>query len=529
MMSKDHILFGDDIRNKLLNGANKLADAVASTLGPRGQNVILYRRGADPVITKDGVSVARVVELDDDYEQAAVEVLRQAALETEKTSGDGTTTSTVLARAILTSAQKHIAAGASSTDIKRGIDLAVDAIVDKISDMSQPVSSEEEIKHVATVSANGDDTIGSLIAEAVSSAGKDGAITIEESRSLKTSLDIVEGYSFDGGYVSPQFITDERRGTVDYKDALILVTDSTLDNVDELLPILEVVARDGRPFVIVAEEIEGQLLAALIINRMRNNMKIAAVKAPRYGEERRSILEDLATITGAKFVSKDSGMRLKDVKLKHLGTSKKVEISKFHTTMVDGNTDYDSLDERIEMLRAQVEETEDIHEASRIQDRVTRLSSAVAIIRVGGATEIEVTEKKHRVEDALEAVKSAQEDGVVPGGGTALLKAANDVEVETVNPDQIRGAQSLLESCYAPIMQILKNAEVSSDIVINSLSYDDHEKNVGFNVRSEKFEDLIESGVIDPAKTVKCALQNAASAAGTLLTTNCAVLKKGGD
>jgi len=528
-MSEDHILFGDDIRQKLLSGANKLADAVASTLGPRGQNVILYKRGSDPVITKDGVTVARIVELDDDYEQAAVEVLRQAALETEKTSGDGTTTSTVLARAILTTAQKHIAAGSSSTDIKRGIDLAVDAIVERISQMSQPVSSEEEIQHVATVSANGDASIGSLIAEAVSAAGKDGAITIEESRSLQTSLDVVEGYSFDGGYVSPQFITDDRRGTVEYRDALILVTDGTLDNVDEMLPILEVVARDGRPFVIVGEEIEGQLLAALIINRMRNNMKIAAVKAPRYGEERRNILEDLSVTTGATFVSKDSGLRLKDVKLNHLGTAKRVEISKYNTTMVDGNTDYSALDERIEMLKTQVKETDSIHDATKIQDRITRLSSAIAIIRVGGATEIEVTEKKHRVEDALEAVKSAQEDGVVPGGGTALLKAANNIEVEPANEDQLRGVQSLLEACFAPITQILKNAEVSSDIVINSLSYDDHEKNTGFNVRTEKFEDLIETGVIDPAKTVKCALQNAASAAGTLLTTNCAVLRKGGE
>ncbi len=528
-MSKDYILHGDDIRQKLLSGANKLADAVASTLGPRGQNVILYKRGLPPVITKDGVSVARVVDLEDDYEQSAVEVLRQAALETEKTSGDGTTTSTVLARSILLGAQKHIAAGASSTDLKRGIDLAVDKVVEKIDEMSQPVSSEEDIRHVATVSANGDEAIGSLIAQAVAAAGKDGAITIEESRSLDTSLDVVEGFSFAGGYVAPQFITDERRGTVEYRDVLVLVSDATLDTVDEMLPILEVVARDGRPFVIVAEEIEGQMLAALIVNRMRNNMKIAAVKVARYGEERRSMLEDLATITGATFVSKDSGVRLKDVKLKHLGTAKKVEIGKYHTTVADGNTDYDALDERVSRLTAEIEQTPTVTEAERIQERITRLSSAISVIRVGGATEIEVTEKKHRVEDALEAVRSAQEDGIVPGGGTALLKAANNIEIEPRTQDQLRGAQALLESCFAPITQILNNAEISADIVINSLSHDDHDKNVGFNVRSEKFENLIETGVIDPAKTVKCALQNAASAAGTLLTTNCAVLRKGGE
>ena len=528
-MSKDHILFGDDIRQKLLNGANKLADAVASTLGPRGQNVILYKRGADPVITKDGVSVARVVELDDDYEQAAVEVLRQAALETEKTSGDGTTTSTVLARAILTAANKHIAAGASSIDVKRGIDLAVDAICERITEMSQPVSSEEEIRHVATVSANGDEAIGTLIASAVDAAGKDGAITIEESRSLETSMDVTEGFQFEGGYVSPQFVTDERRGVVDYRDCLVLVTDEALDNVEEMLPILEVVARDGRPFVIVAEEIEGQLLAALIINRMRNGMKIAAIKAPRYGEERRSIIEDLALVTGATLISKDSGIQLKNVKLENLGNAKRIETSKHHTTVADGQTDYDELEKRMELLKAQLEQTESLHEAERIQERITRLSSGVAVIRIGGATEIEVTEKKHRVEDALEAVRSAQEEGIVAGGGTALLKAANNIEIEPANQDQLRGAQTLVQSCFAPINQILKNAEVSSDIVVSSLSHDDHEKNVGFNVRSEKFENLVETGVIDPAKTVKCALRNAASAAGTLLTTNCAVLRKGGE
>jgi len=296
-----------------------------------------------------------------------------------------------------------------------------------------------------------------------------------------------------------------------------------------MLPILEVAARDGRPLVIVAEEVEGQLLAALIINRMRNNMKIVAVKAPRYGEERRMLLEDLSITTGATFISKDKGIRIKDVKLQHLGSAKKVEISKYKTTVVDGSTDYDLLEKKIEALKNQVEETDSIEEAEKIQNRITRLSSAIAVIRVGGATEIEVTEKKHRVEDAMEAVRSAQEEGVVPGGGTALLKAANDLKIEPKTEDQLRGAQALIQACFAPMTQILNNADISVDIVISSLPYGEEDKNVGFNVRTEKFEDLIESGVIDPAKTVKCALQNAASAAGTLLTTNCAVLKKGGE
>ena len=528
-MSNDHILFGDDIRNKLLNGANKLADAVASTLGPRGQNVILYKRGADPVITKDGVSVARVVELDDDYEQAAVEVLRQAALETEKTSGDGTTTSTVLARAILVAANKHIAAGASATDIQRGIDKGTRAVLTEIDKISQPVSSETEIEHIATVSANGDAQIGELIASAVSAAGKDGSITIEESRSLETSMEVVEGFSFPGGFVSQKFVTDERRSTVNYRDSLILVTDATLDSLEDVLPLLEVVARDGRPLVMIAEEIEGQLLAALIINKMRNNMKIAAVKAPLYGEERRHTLEDIATITGATFISNDSGIRLRDVKLEHLGGAKKVEIGKDYTTLADGNTNFEELDQKMEALQQAVSESKDITTAERIQQRLTRLSSAISVLKVGGATDIEVQEKKHRVEDALEAVRSAQEEGIVPGGGSTLLRAAASASFSPDNQDEARGTQVLLEACYAPITQILRNAEISSDLVINSLVFDDHDPNVGFNVRTEKFEDLIESGVIDPAKTVKCALKNAASAAGTLLTTNCAVLKKGGE
>ena len=307
------------------------------------------------------------------------------------------------------------------------------------------------------------------------------------------------------------------------------MTDAALDNVDELLPILEVVARDGRPFVIVAEEIEGQLLAALIINRMRNNMKIAAVKASDYGEARRNILEDLALTTGATFISKDAGTRIKDVKLSDLGSARRIEISKTRTTIADGDTDYEALDQKIEKLKKEVEETESLREAERAQERITRLSSAISVIRVGGATEIEVTEKKHRVEDALEAVRSAQEDGVVPGGGTALLKAIKDIDIQPESQDQRSGVQALLESCMSPITQILKNAELSSDIIVNSLMYDNHEPNVGFNVRTESFEDLIQSGVIDPAKTVKCALRNAASAAGTLLTTNCAVLRKGGE
>ena len=522
----DRILFGDDIRQKLLSGANKLADAVSSTLGPRGQNVILYRRGAEPVITKDGVSVARVVELEDDYEQAGVEVLRQAALKTNTVAGDGTTTSTVLARAIMEEANRQIVAGAASIELKRGMDAAVEKILENLDEMSQPVSSEEDITHIATVSANGDKSIGTLIATAVDAAGKDGAITIEESRSLETSLDVVEGYQFQGGYVSTQFVTDHRRAAVTYSDALVLVTDETLDNIDEMLPVLEVVARDGRPFVIVAEEIEGQLLAALVMNSIRGNMKIVAIKVGSYGEERRNTLSDIALTTGATFVSKDSGLRLSKVNLGHLGTCKTVESFKNRTTLAGGGGNLKEIEKRTSALKGQIEQTESLAEAERIQKRLTQLASGIAIVRVGGATEVEVEEKKHRVEDALEAVRSAQEEGIVPGAGVALVRASEDLDIgELENNDQVLGANVIVNCTFAPMKQILENANISSDLVINNLMHLE-EKNMGLNVRTGKFEDLIEAGVIDPVKVTKTALVNAVSAAGTLLTTNCAVLRE---
>jgi|TARA_B100000085_G_scaffold242286_1_gene233560 chaperonin GroEL len=525
-MTKDNILFGDDIRQRLLSGANKLADAVASTLGPRGQNVILYKRGADPVITKDGVSVARVVELENDYEQAAVEVLRQAALETEKSSGDGTTTTVVLARDILRQAQKQLAVGVSGIEMKRGIDMAIEDIISRLDSMATPISTEEEIEHVATVSANGDQVIGKLVANAVMAAGKNGAVKIEESRSLETKLDVIEGFQISAGYVSPKFVTDHRRNAVEYGESLVLVTDHDLESLQEMLPVLEVVARDGRPCVIVSEEIGGELLASLIINRLRNGMKIAAVKAPEYGEERRAILSDIALTTGATFISRDSGIRLKDIKLEHLGTCKSVEILQGRSTFVGGATDFEELDTLIETLKEEVSNTDDLHQAEKIQNRITRLASGVAVLQVGGATEVEVEEKKHRFEDALEAVRSAQEEGIVPGGGTSLIRAAAMLEPrEFGSRGELLGYQTLVSSCYAPMKQILSNADLSSDIIISSLSQEESEVAVGFNARTEQFENLIETGVIDPVKVTKSALTNAASSAGALITTNCSVLR----
>ena len=526
----NQLLFDTEAREKLLSGAEKLGRAVSTTLGPKGQNVLLYMKGQNPVITKDGVSVARVVTLDDPLEQAGVEIVRQAAVETNNVAGDGTTTATVLACEILNRAKSYIAAGTPPLDLKRGLDSSLKNVLNAIDEMSQPIKNEEEIKHVATVSAGGDSDLGELVAEAVLAAGKDGAVTIEESKSVDTTLDVVEGFQFDAGYVSPQFVTDERRGAISYNDVLFLVTDAILDNIDEMLPILEIVARDGRPFVIIAEEVEGQLLAALIMNRMRGQMKIAAIKAPRYGEERRNMLEDIATTTGATFISKDSGVRLSQVQLSHLGTAKSVEILKSNTTIVDGGGGEEPTEKLIESLKERVESCESLHEAERLQERITRLASGVSVIRVGGATEIEMTERKHRIEDALEAVRSAQLEGVVPGGGMALCLASGRLKAPTKTPSKQQARQILFDACQEPMSKILRNAGYEPQVTlmrINAIKEQNPEITyVGLDVSSGKFKDLIKGGIIDPTKVTKTALTNAVSVAGTLLTTNCIVYKE---
>ncbi len=526
----NQLLFDAEAREKLLSGAEKLGRAVATTLGPKGQNVLLYMKGQSPVITKDGVSVARVVTLNDPLEQAGVDIVRQAAIETNNVAGDGTTTATVLACEILNKAKSYITSGTSPLDLKRGLDSGLKTVLEKIDQMSEPIKDEEDIKHVATVSAGGDTKLGELVAEAVLAAGKDGAVTIEESKSLETTLDVVEGFQFDGGYVSPQFVTDERRGAVSYNDVLYFVTDAVLDNIDEMLPLLEVVARDGRPFVIVAEEVEGQLLAALIMNRMRGQMKIAAIKAPRYGEERRNMLEDIAATTGATFISKDSGIRLSQVELAHLGTSKSIEILKYNTTIVDGGGSEENIDELIESLKDRVETCDSLNEAERIQERITRLASGVSVLRVGGATEIEMVEKKHRIEDALEAVKSAQLEGIVPGGGMALGLASVALNLPTKVPAKQQARQILYDACQEPLKKILENAGKNPDSVLLQLNQVKQQNpNVpflGLDVANDKVGDMLKMGIIDPAKVTKTALTNAVSVAGTLLTTNCIVYKE---
>ena len=505
---------GSSLSQKILTGVDTLADNVASTLGPRGRNVIIQQEGKRPIITKDGVTVAELVALDDPFENVGVQIIKQASRQTNTVAGDGTTTATVLARAILHGARKHIVAGASPIDVKREIDSTIEEYVRNLKDMARPIQSEEDIAHIATISANNDETIGKLVAKAIDCVGKDGSISVEEARSLETSLDLTEGFRFDSGYTATAFINDERRGAVVYEDPLILVADCKIDKVEDILPVLETVAREGRPLVIVASDIEGQAHAALIMNMMRGTMKIAAVKAPRYGEERRNILKDLCLSTGAVCATKSTGLKLKDIKLEHLGTCKKIDILKGWTTVVGGSGNYEEVDKQIENLKVELEQTDNLRECERIQERITRLASGVAVIKVGAATEIEMIEKKHRIEDALEAVRAAQLEGVVPGGGVALVRARR--------PSKGYGSV-VYEAAAAPLLQMAWNAGESPDVILDKVQRS--KGNRGWDFKAAKMTDMIESGIIDPVKVTITALVNAASAAGTLITTNHAIIE----
>jgi len=513
-----------ELHKKILEGVDILADNVASTLGPRGRNVILQQKGKRPITTKDGVTVAKFVELDDPMQNVGAQILKQASEQTNSKAGDGTTTSTVLARAILTQAQRYLIAGVSPIELKRGIDKAVEAIVEKLEDMSSPIASEEDIAHIATISANGDRTIGKLISMAVDQAGKDGAISIEEARSLETSLDVTEGFIFDSGYLAGAFVTDERKNAVVYDDPLLLVTDHKIEHVEDILPILEIVAREARPFIIVAENVEGQALAALIMNAARGTMKVAAIKAPRYGEERRAMLHDLALSTGATYVSRVSGMKLRDVKLESLGSATKIESYKNRTTIAGGTGDWEQIEERIETYKEELNQTDSMHECERIQERITKLASGIAVIRVGAATEIEMVEKKHRIEDALEAVRSAQLEGIVPGGGTALIRAVQSLEVDVETEDQRLGVEIIKRAIEDPIRQMALNAGTSPDIVVSSVEQESF--GYGWDFANNVLTNLMEDGIIDPVKVTRCALQNAASVAGALITSNHAIVEE---
>tara|TARA_R110002110_G_scaffold168693_5_gene370330 strand:+ start:800 stop:2377 length:1578 start_codon:yes stop_codon:yes gene_type:complete len=513
------------LQQKIITGANKLADNVASTLGPRGRNVLLQEKDQQPFITKDGVTVAAFVACEDPFENAAVQIIKQAAVETNNSAGDGTTTATVLARAILRESQRFIASGVSPTELQRGINLAAKEVARNLKDVATPVTSLDDIEHVATISANNDRSIGKLISLAVDRVGQDGSITIEESRSLETSLDVTEGFKLNAGYCAGAFVTDERRSVMHHDEPLILVTDYKISAVEQVLPVLEMIAREGRPLVIVAEDIEGQALAALIMNAMRGTLKIAGIKAPHYGEERRNTLDDLAASTGATFITRESGIKLANVEMRHLGSAKFIESGKHQTTIVGGNCDVETIDTRIETLKATIEQTESLQEAALIQNRIVRLASGVAVIRVGGSTEVEMTERKHRVEDALEAVKSAQEEGVVPGGGTALLRASRSIVIVTGDgtSDQGLGAIVVQKACEEPIRQMALNAGESPDLIVSEVLVSD--EGFGWNFRTKELVCLATAGIIDPVKVTRVALQNAASCAGTLITTNFGIIQ----
>jgi len=515
---------GRSLHDKLLEGIDLLADNVASTLGPRGRNVIISDQTGIPVITKDGVTVARSVFVEDPAQNAGVQIIKQAAIQTCDDAGDGTTTSTVMAREIFTKAQQYLAAGVSPVELKRGIDLAVVKLVDKLKKSSTPVKNESDIAQVATISANGDASIGSLIAKAVDLAGKDGAITIDEARSTETSLDVVEGFRFNSGWLASAFLTDERRGVVRYENPMVLVTDHKLTSLDGFMPVLELVARENKPLVVVADEVEGQLLAALIMNAMRGTLKCVAVKAPRYGDERRGILNDLAVSTGATFITRESGKKFKDIGLSDFGRAKNIEISKFETCLVGGGGDPDDVDNRVNSLRAMIQRTDSMSQAETYQSRITRLSSGIAIIKVGGLTEPEMIEKKHRIEDALEACKAAQKEGIVAGGGVALIRSAKDLSVEVENEEQEFGVRVVMESIKAPIRQMAVNAGVSPDLILERVTNSSDSE--GWNFLTNEMVDMFEAGIIDPVKVTTTALLNAASVSSTLLTINHAILEK---
>jgi len=514
------------LRAKIMRGADVLADNVASTLGPRGRNVLLQEKGKTPFTTKDGVTCAQFVALDDPFENAAAQIIKQAAIQTNSDAGDGTTTSTVLARAILRESQKFISSGVSPVEIQRGINSAVEDVVSTLRAMARPVKSIADIEHIATISANNDGAIGKLISLAIDRVGQDGSITIEEARSMDTSVDITEGFRLDAGFSSSQFITDQRRFMMSHEEPYILVTDHKIDAVEPILPLLEKVAREGKPLIIVAEEIEGQALAALIMNALRGSLKVAAIKAPRYGEERRNILSDLAVSTGASFITRESSKKLQDVELADFGCAKYIESTKTGTVIVGGHADHEEVETRIESLKSEITATENLNECARIQERIVRLASGVAVIRVGGATEVEVTEKKHRIEDALEAVRSAQEEGIVSGGGVALLRASHTICATVDNSEQAYGINVVKSACEEPIRQMAMNAAISPDIIIEKILSESNDA-MGWDFRESEMIDLMKQGVVDPVKVTRSALKNAASCAGTLITTNFGIIQTG--
>jgi chaperonin GroEL len=516
-MAKE-ISFGEDSRRSILAGVNRLADAVKVTLGPKGRNVVIEKKFGAPTITKDGVTVAKEIELEDRLENTGAQMVREVASKTSDVAGDGTTTATVLAQSIFKEGVKTVAAGANPMALKRGIDKAVEKAIEEIRRLSKPVKGEA-IAQVGTISANGDATIGTLIAEAMEKVGKDGVITVEESRTLETTLDVVEGMQFDRGYLSPYFATDPERMECELEDALILIHEKKISSMKDLLPVLEQVARQGRPLLIVAEDVEGEALATLVVNKLRGTLKICAVKAPGFGDRRKAMLGDIATLTGGRAITEDLGIKLESLQIEDLGRAKKVVVDKDNTTIVEGAGKTSEIEGRVKQIRAQIEDTTSDYDREKLQERLAKLVGGVAVIKVGAATETELKEKKARVEDAMHATKAAVEEGIVPGGGVAFLRAQKVLEgFHLENQDENIGVGIVRRALEEPVRQIVLNAGYEGAVIVEKIR-SDKGANFGFNAETEEYGDMLKMGVVDPTKVTRSALQNAASIAGLLLTT----------
>ena len=521
MAAKD-IRFGEDARSRMVRGVNVLANAVKATLGPKGRNVVLEKSYGAPTITKDGVSVAKEIELADKFENMGAQMVKEVASKTSDNAGDGTTTATVLAQAFIREGMKAVAAGMNPMDLKRGIDKAVTAAVAELKNISKPTADDKAIAQVGTISANSDESIGNIIAEAMKKVGKEGVITVEEGSGLENELDVVEGMQFDRGYLSPYFINNQQSQSADLDDPFILLHDKKISNVRDLLPVLEGVAKAGKPLLIVAEEVEGEALATLVVNTIRGIVKVVAVKAPGFGDRRKAMLEDIAILTGGTVISEEVGLSLEKATIKDLGRAKKVQVTKENSTIIDGAGDTSAIESRIKQIKAQIEETSSDYDREKLQERVAKLAGGVAVIKVGASTEIEMKEKKARVEDALHATRAAVEEGVVPGGGVALIRAkANLGEIKGINEDQNHGIEIALRAMEAPLREIVTNAGEEPSVIVNKVK--EGSGNFGYNAANGEFGDMVELGILDPTKVTRTALQNAASIAGLMITTEAMV------
>jgi chaperonin GroEL len=522
MAAKD-VKFSGDARERMLRGVDILANAVKVTLGPKGRNVVLDKSFGAPRITKDGVTVAKEIELEDKFENMGAQMVREVASKTNDVAGDGTTTATVLAQAIVREGAKSVAAGMNPMDLKRGIDIAVQAVVKDIEKRAKKVSSSAEVAQVGTVSANGDSQVGKMIAQAMQKVGNEGVITVEEAKAMETEVDIVEGMQFDRGYISPYFVTNAEKMLAELEDAYILLHEKKLSGLQAMLPVLEAVVQSGKPLIIIAEDVEGEAIATLVVNKLRGGLKVAAVKAPGFGDRRKAMLEDIAILTGGQLISEDLGIKLENVTLNMLGRAKKVIIEKEKTTIVNGAGKKTDIEARVGQIKAQIEETTSDYDREKLQERLAKLAGGVAVIRVGGATEIEVKEKKDRVEDALNATRAAVEEGIVPGGGVALLRAKKAVgKLTNENSDVQAGINIVLKALEAPIRQIVENSGVEGSIVVGKIM-ENKDETFGFDAQNEEYVDMVAKGIIDPAKVVRTALQDASSIAGLLITTEAMV------